>query len=92
MLFKDWFSLLSEDAIENSVFKCIGYCEKFFFYTDKDCTVNKLINDINNGWGPANFDIVYISDVFYQEDKIWFVLVCNDHKQGLTNEQIKKLF
>ena len=93
MKFKDWFVTLSEDIIEDSVFKCIGYCEKWFFYVDKDCPTKKLIEDIEKGWGPANFVIVYIEDIHDNTDdnKLWFVLFCNDGKDGLTNEQIKEI-
>lgn len=93
MKFKDWFLTLTEDIIEDSVFKCIGYCPKWFFYVDKDCSTEKLINDIKNGWGPANFEIVYFDDIYIdsEDHKLWFVLYCNDGKDGLTNEQIKEI-
>ena len=90
MKFKDWISAVSEDVIEHCVFKCIGYCRKWFFYADEDVSAKKLKEDILSGWGPADFEIVYIDDVFYDknENKLFFVFICNDGKNGLTNEQI----
>jgi hypothetical protein len=89
MKFKDWFLLLDPSLVAAHPFKCIGWCEKYFFYvdeTDEACTVEKLINDIKNGWGPANFDIVEIN--FYED--MW-VITCNDGKSGITTEQCKEL-
>jgi hypothetical protein len=89
MKFKDWFLELNPDLIAARPFKCIGWCEKYFFYvdeTDEACTVEKLINDIKNGWGPADFDIVEIN--FYED--MW-VITCNDGKSGITTEQCKEL-
>jgi hypothetical protein len=86
MKFKDWFFELNPDLIAAHPFKCIGWCEKFFFYVDEECPVEELINDIKNGWGPADFDIVEIN--FY--DDMW-VITCNDGKCGITTEQCKKL-
>ena len=86
MKFKDWFSELNPDLIVAHPFKCIGWCEKFFFYVDEECPVEELINDIKNGWGPANFDIVEID--FYSD--MW-VITCNDGKCGITTEQCKEL-
>ena len=89
MKFKDWFLELNHDLIAARPFKCIGWCEKYFFYvdeTDEACTVEKLINDIKNGWGPADFDIVEIN--FYED--MW-VITCNDGKCGITTEQCKEM-
>lgn len=91
MKFKDWVNILSDDIIKNSAFKCIGYCEKFFFYIDEGYSIQKFKEDIKKGWGPAEFEIVYISDIHYEEDKLWFTLFCNDGKDGLTNDQIKAI-
>lgn len=85
MKFKDWFLSLNPEVIEANPFKCIGWCEKFFFYVDKECPVKKLIEDIKNGWGPANFDVVEIN--FYED--MW-VITCNDGKCGVTTEWCKK--
>ena len=88
MKFKDWFLELNPDLIAAHPFKCIGWCEKYFFYvdeTDEACTVEKLINDIKNGWGPADFDIVEIN--FYED--MW-VITCNDGKSFITTEQCKE--
>jgi hypothetical protein len=88
MKFKDWFLELNPDLIAAHPFKCNGWCEKYFFYvdeTDEACTVEKLINDIKNGWGPADFDIVEIN--FYED--MW-VITCNDGKSYITTEQCKE--
>lgn len=85
MKFKDWFLSLNPEVIEANPFKCIGWCEKFFFYVDKECPVEKLIEDIKNGWGPANFDVVEID--FYEE--MW-IITCNDGKCGVTTEWCKE--
>ena len=89
MKFKDWFLELNPDLIAAHPFKCNGWCEKYFFYvdeTDEACTVEKLIDDIKNGWGPADFDIVEIN--FYGD--MW-VITCNDGKCGITTEQCKEM-
>lgn len=89
MKFKDWFLELNPDLIAAHPFKCNGWCEKYFFYVDEAdeaCTVEKLIDDIKNGWGPADFDIVEIN--FYED--MW-VITCNDGKCGITTEQCKEM-
>ena len=86
MKFKDWFLELNHDLIAAHPFKCIGWCEKFFFYVDEECPVDALIKDIKNGWGPADFDIVEIN--FYED--MW-IITCNDGHSGITTEQCKKL-
>lgn len=85
MKFKDWFLSLSPEVLEANPFKCIGWCEKFFFYVDEECPIEKLIEDIKNGWGPANFDVVEID--FYED--MW-VITCNDGKCGVTTEWCKE--
>ena len=85
MKFKDWFLELNPDLIEVSPFKCIGWCQKYFFYVDEDCPAEKLIEDIKNGWGPADFDIVEID---FCED-MW-VITCNDGKCDVTTEWCKE--
>ena len=88
MKFKDWFLALNPNLITANPFKCIGWCEKFFFYVGEDCPIEKLIEDIKNGWGPANFDIVEID--FYNElDEDRWVITCNDGKHGVTTEWCK---
>lgn len=90
MKFKDWFATLNPDLIAKYPFKCIGWCEKYFFYVDKECTVEKLIEDIKNGWGPADFDIVEIDlDLYYDGQAIW-IITCNDGKCGVTTEWCKQ--
>ena len=87
MKFKDWFLSLNPEVIEANPFKCIGWCEKFFFYVDKNCPVEKLIEDIKNGWGPANFDVVEI-DFGCDGEDMW-IITCNDGKCGVTTEWCK---
>lgn len=85
MKFKDWFLTLNPDLISAHPFKCIGWCEKYFFYVDEECSVEKLLSDIKNGWGPADFDIVEID--FYED--MWMI-TCNDGKRDVTTEWCKK--
>lgn len=89
MKFKDWFLALNPDLIASFPFKCIGWCQKYFFYVDEECPVEKLIEDIKNGWGPADFDIVEID--FYNEGEDMWVITCNDGKCDVTTEQCKEM-